>query len=211
MSESTRQGSHPIRQSAPPGGFPRRDFLKGSGAVAAATAIQSQVAGQEKKVEVVSEAKQLKLNVNGMDRTVKAEGRTTLLEVLRYQLDLTGAKPVSTDGSSGASTVLVDGKPMSAETLLALACEGKKIQTVESLGGDKPDAVVSAFIEHDAQQCGFCTPGFVVAVRAFLNEHPAATEEEIRAGLNDNICRCGTYFNIVNAAIAVVKSSGKGA
>jgi xanthine dehydrogenase YagT iron-sulfur-binding subunit len=148
------------------------------------------------------------LRVNGKARKVTVEPRTTLLEVLRYQLDLTGAKPVSADGTSGASTVFVGGKPMSASTILALQVRGKEIQTVESLGGTKLDAVPSAFVEHDAQQCGFCTPGFVMAVRAFLNKYPAATEAEIRTGLNGNICRCGTYANVIQAALAVVKGKG---
>jgi xanthine dehydrogenase YagT iron-sulfur-binding subunit len=120
---------------------------------------------------------------------------------------LTGAKPVSLDGSSGASTVLIDGKPATASTLLALSVRNKKIQTVESFADD---VVPKAFAEHDAQQCGFCTPGFVVAVRAFLNQHPNATEDEIRAGLNGNICRCGTYANIIQAALAIVKGGGNG-
>jgi len=115
---------------------------------------------------------------------------------------LTGAKPVSRDGVSGASTVLVDGKPICASTTLALAAVGKKIETIESL---KDDPVTKAFVEHDALQCGFCTPGFVVAVRAFLKEHPNATEADIRAGLNGNTCRCGAYANIIRAAMAVAK------
>jgi xanthine dehydrogenase YagT iron-sulfur-binding subunit len=125
-----------------------------------------------------------------------------LLDVLRYQLDLTGAKPVSSDGSSGASTVILDGKPVTASTTLAITCRDKSVQTVESLAGD---AVPQAFVNHDAQQCGFCTPGFVVAVRAFLDKNPDATEAQIREGLNGNICRCGTYAGIVQAAIEVVK------
>jgi xanthine dehydrogenase YagT iron-sulfur-binding subunit len=124
------------------------------------------------------------------------------MEALRYQLDLTGCKPVCTDGSSGAATVLVDGKPMQANTMLAMQAQGKKVATVESL---KDDAVPKAFVECDAQQCGFCTPGFVVGVRAFLNSKPKATEEEIRKGLNGNLCRCGTYANVIQAAIKVVK------
>ncbi len=185
----------------------RRSFLKGSGAVAAATALH---AGTAEAVEpagptIVRGQQTITLNINGSDRQVTAEPRTTLLEVLRYQLDLTGAKPVSGNGVSGASTVLIDGKPMMASTTLAMAAQGKKIETVESLGGDNPDAVVRAFVKHDAQQCGFCTPGFVVAVRAFLNQNPSATEDQIRQGLNGNICRCGTYNNIVKAAIDVVK------
>jgi xanthine dehydrogenase YagT iron-sulfur-binding subunit len=148
--------------------------------------------------------------VNGHDTQVKVEPRTTLLDVLRYNLNLTGAKPVSGDGSSGASTVLIDGQPATASTTLALAARGKKIQTVESLGGETPDAVPRAFVAHDAEQCGFCTPGFVVAVRAFLNKNPQATEEDVRQGLNGNICRCGTYANIIQAALAVVKGGGNG-
>jgi len=188
--------------------FNRRDFLRGSGAVAAATAIHTQQAlGAEEKSgpAVLAGTTKIDLQVNGKSHSVAVEPRTTLLDVLRYQLDLTGAKPVSADASSGASTVLVDDKPMSASSLLAVACVGKKIRTVESLGGDKPDVVPAAFVEHDAQQCGFCTPGFVLAVRAFLDKHPKATEDEIRKGLNGNVCRCGTYANIVQAAIAVVK------
>jgi aerobic-type carbon monoxide dehydrogenase small subunit (CoxS/CutS family) len=97
---------------------------------------------------------------------------------------------------------------MSASTILALQARGKEIRTAESLGGTKLDAVPRAFVDHDAQQCGFCTPGFVVAVRAFLNQHPAASEEEIRSGLNGNICRCGTYANVIHAALAAVKGEG---
>lgn len=187
--------------------FTRRSFLKGSGAVAAASALAGQDAVAQDNVQqaVVSGPQVITLEVNGVTRKVTVEPRTTLLEALRYKLDLTGAKPVSLDGSSGASTVLLDGKPVMASTTLAIQCHGKKVQTVESLGGDQPDPVPQAFVKHDAEQCGFCTPGFVIAVRAFLNKHPNATEEQIRAGLNGNICRCGTYASIVDAALEVVK------
>lgn len=203
MTDSTNRG--PVDT-----GFSRRDFLRGSSAVAAVTALHTQAAAAADDAQgagpaVISGSTAITLDVNGKSHKVNVEPRTTLLEVLRYQLELTGAKPVSMDGSSGASTVLIDGKPMTASTLLAVAVVGKKIQTVESLGGANPDAVVKAFAEYDAMQCGFCTPGFVVAVRAFLDKHPQATEAEIRGGLNGNICRCGTYANIVQAAIAVVK------
>lgn len=195
-------------KAVPVSGFSRRDFLRGSSAAAAATALQAGTAeGQDQASPVISGATKITLEINGTAREVTVEPRTTLLDVLRYQLDLTGAKPVSMDGSSGASTVLVDGKPLSASNTLALTVRGKKIQTVESLGGDNPDPVVTSFVAHDAQQCGFCTPGFVMAVRAFLNKHPRATEEQIRNGLNGNICRCGTYANIIQAAIAVAKGA----
>ncbi len=188
--------------------FSRRAFLKGSSAAAAASAMvasSTTAEAQKQATQVVSGWTTVSINVNGKSHEVKVEPRTTLLDVLRYQLNLTGAKPVSMDGSSGASTVLLDGKPVMASTILALSVVGKPIQTVESLGGDNPDAVPRAFVAHDAQQCGFCTPGFVVAVRAFLNKNPGATEEEIRAGLNGNICRCGTYANVIQAALAVAK------
>ena len=152
----------------------------------------------------------IKLNVNGRERVLPVEPRTTLLEALRYKLNLTGAKPVSVDDSSGASMVIIDGKPASANTVLAIACVGKKIQTAESLGGDKPDAVPVAFLHNDAMQCGFCTPGFVVAVRAFLDKNPKATEKQIREGLNSNLCRCGTYANVIMAAVEVVKGGSRG-
>jgi xanthine dehydrogenase YagT iron-sulfur-binding subunit len=189
----------------PKSGFSRRDFLRGSGAAAAATALHQQTTAalaQEKGAQVASGTQTITLDVNGKSNQVKVEPRTTLLEALRYQLDLTGAKPICTDGSSGGATVLVDGKPMQANTMLAMQAAGKKIQTVEGLAND---AVPKAFVECDAQQCGFCTPGFVVGVRAFLNMHPKATEEEIRKGLNGNLCRCGTYYNVIQAALKVVK------
>ena len=150
------------------------------------------------------------LDVNGQLQKVQVEPRTTLLEALRYGLNLTGAKPISVDGSSGGSTVLIDGKPISANTTLALQCVGKKIQTAESLAGAKLDPVPAAFAHHDASQCGFCTPGFVVAVKAFLTKNPKATDAEIRDGLNGNLCRCGTYANIIPAVLDVVKGARNG-
>ena len=190
-------------------GFSRRAFLRGSGAAAAATALATGpgvAEADEQKTKVVGPGPtKIKLTVNGKPHDLEVEPRMTLLEALRYKLDLTGAKPVSDDGSSGASTVIIDGKPLSAESTLAIDCVNKKIQTVESLGGSKPDPVATAFVHQDAMQCGFCTPGFVVAVRHFLDKHPKATEAEIRAGLNGNLCRCGTYANVIMAALEVVK------
>jgi xanthine dehydrogenase YagT iron-sulfur-binding subunit len=190
---------------SPREGFSRRAFLRGTGAVAAASALVREPAAavaQQVAPQVVTGPTTITLEVNGQARQVRVEPRTTLLEVLRYQLDLTGAKPICTDGSSGGATVLVDGKPMQANLMLALQAVGKKITTVEGLANDP---VPRAFVECDAQQCGFCTPGFVVAVRAFLNMKPNATEEEIRQGLNGNLCRCGTYANVIQAALKVVK------
>jgi xanthine dehydrogenase YagT iron-sulfur-binding subunit len=198
----------------PHSGVSRRSFLKGSGAAAAATALATGPGLAEGEAfagtTATAEAKPLTLKVNGKNQTVTVEPRTTLLEALRYQLGLTGAKPISVDGKCGGSTVLLDGKPANATATLAMACQGKSITTAEALGGDKPDAVPNAFLHQDGMQCGFCTPGFVVAVRAFLTKNPKASEAEIRSGLNDNLCRCGTYANVIQAALEVVKGGGNG-
>lgn len=190
-------------------GVSRRAFLRGSGAAAAASTVVSSTLAQDNATgtRVVSGEQTINLKVNGKSMTAKVEPRTTLLDVLRYQFDLTAAKPVSSGGSSGASTVLVDGKPVMASTTLAMAVAGKSVTTCESL---IDDPVPQAFVQSDAQQCGFCTPGFVVAVRAFLNKHPDATEEQIREGLNGNICRCGTYANVIQAAISLAKGNQNG-
>ena len=193
----------------PKWGFSRRDFLRGSGAVAAAATLHQQTAAaQEKGAKVASGQQTITLNVNGKDQQVKVEPRTTLLEALRYQLDLTGAKPICTDGSSGGATVLVDGKPMQANTMLAMQATGKKITTVEGLTND---AVPKAFVDCDAQQCGFCTPGFVVALRACLDRNPNATPAQIEEGLSGNICRCGTYEQMRHVVVALCQGADKGA
>jgi xanthine dehydrogenase YagT iron-sulfur-binding subunit len=198
-----------MSQQTSKGGVSRRAFLRGSGAAAAATSVASTTLGQDAGTSslVIDGQTSIAMKVNGKSMTAAVEPRTTLLDVLRYQFDLTAAKPVSADGSSGASTVLVDGRPVMASTTLALAVAGKEITTCESLVGDD---VPRAFVDHDAQQCGFCTPGFVVAVRAFLNKNPNATEEQILAGLNGNICRCGTYTNVLQAVVSLVKGEQNG-
>jgi xanthine dehydrogenase YagT iron-sulfur-binding subunit len=201
----------PPPQKSGQSGHSRRAFLKGSGIAAAATALATgpgivEAADKAPAAGVVGPGPtSFTLEVNGTSHKIEAEPRSTLLDVLRYHLNLTGAKPVSIDGSSGASTVWVDGKTISANTTLALDCVGKKIQTVESLGGNRIDPVPMAFLHQDGMQCGFCTPGFVVAVRAFLDKNPKASEQEIRSGLNGNLCRCGTYHNVIQAALEVVK------
>jgi len=205
MTESKRDAAS--KGTATQGGFHRRAFLKGSSAVAAATAVQAEVASAvQQTAQVAAGQKSIKVEVNGKQHSLEIETRETLLDVLRYRLDLTGAKPVSNDGSSGASTVLLNGKPVMASTVLGVTCDGKKVTTVEGLD----DKVPAAFVAADAQQCGFCTPGFVVAVKAFLDKTPNASPEEIRQGLNGNICRCGTYSNVLQAVVSLVKGGGNG-
>ena len=189
-------------------GFNRRDFLKGSSVAVAATAVATAVeeaVAQEKKADAaVTPAKPVpvKLEINGKSHTVTVEPRVTLLDVLRNDLSLTAAKEVCTTTNCGACTVIIDGKPVYACARTAIECQGKKITTAEGLSdGKNIDDVIKCFVKHDATQCGFCTPGFVVATRAFLNEHPGAKMEDIRKGLGGNICRCGTYDGVAHAAL----------
>ena len=149
------------------------------------------------------------LKVNGKTRNLNLEPRVTLLDALRNRLDLTGPKKVCDRGTCGACTVLVDGKPVYSCTMLAVEAEGLDITTVEGLGTpDKLSKVQKAFIDHDAQQCGFCTPGFVTAATAFVKDHPNATIEEVRAGLGGNLCRCGTYAGMLLAVSEAAKRGG---
>jgi len=197
------------RNESPRGGtsFSRRSFLKGSGAAIAATAAATR--GEEAQAaqaqRVVSGPAEVTLNVNGTDHTVVVEPRTSLLDVLRNDLQLTGCKDLQDVYNDGADTVMIDGKSAWAGTVLALQAVGKQIRTVESLGGEDPDAVVTGFVKHDGMQCGYCTPGVVVATRAFLDANPNASLEEIRAGLGGNICRCGTYDGITKCALELAK------
>jgi aerobic-type carbon monoxide dehydrogenase small subunit (CoxS/CutS family) len=202
--------ARPPEQKPPDGHFNRRDFLKGSSAAAVATALASSAAeaqAQQTRANVVAAAPQkITLNVNGKDHDVTAEPRTLLLTVLRNQLNLTGCKDVDDRDIAGADTVIIDDKPVLAGSRLAIECVGKKIRTVESLrSGDKIDEVITGFVKHDAMQCGMCTPGFVMATRAFLDKNPNASLEQIQAGLGGNICRCGTYDGITKCALELAK------
>jgi xanthine dehydrogenase YagT iron-sulfur-binding subunit len=199
------------RPQADSGGLSRRDFLRGTGVTAAATALTStglpQLAeaaggapGQPAVPNFGPAAVKLSLNVNGRVMNANVEPRVTLLDALRNYLDVTGCKRVCDRGTCGACTVLLDGKPVYSCTMLALEAQGRPIRTAESLvQGEKLDAVPAAFVRFDAQQCGFCTPGFVVAMKAVLEANPKATPAEIERGLQGNICRCGTYEQMRDA------------
>jgi xanthine dehydrogenase YagT iron-sulfur-binding subunit len=152
----------------------------------------------------------LTLKVNGAARTVSVEPRVTLLRALRNHLDLTGAKEICDRGACGGCTVLLDGEPIASCLMLAADAEGHEITTVEGLG--TPDAmspVQAAFVEADALQCGFCTPGFVVASTALLRKNANPSLEEVKDGLAGNICRCGTYSRVFEAVQKAAKASAR--
>jgi xanthine dehydrogenase YagT iron-sulfur-binding subunit len=144
------------------------------------------------------------LHVNGAEHKLVLEPRHTLLDALRYDLHLTGTKKVCDMGDCGACTILVDGRAMYACLLLALDCQGRQITTIEGLARDgQLDPVQEAFMETDAFQCGFCTPGQIMSLRALLNETLAPSEEDIRRAVSGNLCRCGAYLNILQAGRTV--------
>jgi xanthine dehydrogenase YagT iron-sulfur-binding subunit len=184
-------------------GFSRRTFLKSVGIGAAATGIVGSAAEDARSAqpEVLGPGPvPLSLKINGQAHTVTVEPRVTLLRALRNQLGLTGAKEVCERGACGGCTVLLDGEPVCSCLLLAVDAVGHEITTVEGLGTpQKLSPVQAAFVEADAMQCGFCTPGFVVASTALLRTHPNPTLDEIKAGLAGNVCRCGTYSRIFEA------------
>ncbi|HEY7833173.1 MAG TPA: (2Fe-2S)-binding protein [Ktedonobacterales bacterium] len=144
------------------------------------------------------------LTVNGGAHELDIEARRTLLDALREDLRLTGAKPGCNLGQCGACTVLLDGEAIYSCLVLAVECAGRAITTIEGLGqGDELDRVQRAFIAHDALQCGFCTPGQVLAMKALLDRTPHPSDDEILRGMSGNLCRCGAYPKILAAARAL--------
>jgi xanthine dehydrogenase YagT iron-sulfur-binding subunit len=203
------QGRDAHATSGEASGLSRRGFLRGSGLAAAATALSTPLAeavtqAQKAGPSVAGPAAiEVTLTINGQKKTLKVEPRVTLLDAMRNHLDLTGAKKVCDRGTCGACTVMIDKKPAYACSVLAIDAQGREIKTVESLGADHP--MVKAFVENDAQQCGFCTPGFVMACTAFAMKNPGATLEQIESGLGGNLCRCGTYMGIKGAVQQAAK------
>ena len=193
----------------PKGGFTRRDFLGGAGLALSTPLVAGRAAAEPAAdVKVLGPGKvPVTLRINGTTQKVEVEPRVTLLDALRNYLDLTGAKKVCDRATCGACTVIVGGKAVYSCTMLALEAQGKEITTVEGLSSDgKLAPIQAAFVEHDAEQCGFCTPGFVVACKAFLDKHPSPTLEQVNDGLGGNLCRCGTYMGIRQAVLTAART-----
>jgi xanthine dehydrogenase YagT iron-sulfur-binding subunit len=187
-------------------GLSRRTFLKTAGVGAAATTVVGVGARGESATILGPDAVTLNLKVNGVARSVTVEPRVTLLDALRNHLDLTGPKQVCDRGACGGCTVLFDGKPIDSCLMLAADAEGHEITTVEGLGTpEQLSPLQAAFVEKDAMQCGFCTPGFIVSGTALLAETKNPTLDQIKAGLAGNLCRCGTYGRIFEAVQTAAK------
>lgn len=149
------------------------------------------------------------LEVNGDAVTVHVPPHRTLLDTLRETLGLTGAKRVCDEGACGACTVLLDGEPVYSCLTLAVACAGRSVRTVEGLSTDGLHPVQQAFIDHDAFQCGFCTPGQIMSCVALLERNASPTTEDVLRAVSGNLCRCGAYPNIVAAALSAAKKQAR--
>jgi xanthine dehydrogenase YagT iron-sulfur-binding subunit len=139
------------------------------------------------------------LGVNGSAHTLALEPRRTLLDALRHDLGVTGTKKVCDMGDCGACTVLLDGRAVYSCLVLAVDCRDRRVTTIEGLGGERLDPVQEAFVRADAFQCGFCTPGQIMSLRALLDATPAPSDAEILRAVTGNLCRCGAYPNILRA------------
>ncbi|HXZ81528.1 MAG TPA: (2Fe-2S)-binding protein [Terriglobales bacterium] len=194
-------------------GVSRRDFLKISGISVAVPMVVGPTVVEVDGAEVPvygPGTTPVSLMVNGKKLTAELEPRVTLLDALRNNFDLTGAKKVCDRAECGSCTVLMNGKPVYACSILAIDAQGQKIETIESLAqGQTLHPIQQAFVDNDGQQCGFCTPGFVMASKALLAKYPNPTPEQMLKELAGNFCRCGTYAGI-RAAIAEM-AHGKGA
>jgi xanthine dehydrogenase YagT iron-sulfur-binding subunit len=207
------------RDEAKPVDIGRRSFFKGMGLVGAGAAMtdlliaSSASAGEAAAAPDAAGTVPVKLVINGQARNAQVEARTTLLDALRERLDpaVIGPKLVCDQGACGACTVLLDGKPVYGCLVLAVDVGDRAVTTAEGLGTtDKPNAVQAAFVEHDAQMCGFCTPGFVTTISAYLEKNPNPSLDQIRKACQGNFCRCGTYPRVFEAALAAARAGGKG-
>ena len=194
-------------------GVTRRDFLKGLGTgvlgsvVIPASPLVKSVKAVSLDVEELAGTVSIQITVNGKVHKVSVEPRTTLLSVLREQLQVTGPKPVCDRGECGACTVLLNGKPVNACMVLAVDAENANIVTAEGLAeGGELTEVQQAFVEKDGLMCGFCTPGFVISATALIKEKGTKlTLADVKAGLAGNLCRCGTYPKVFEAVLTAAR------
>ena len=194
----------------------RRSFLRGSAlTTAGATMInatsallaQAETAENSSAPAVGPDAVAITLQINGAAQPLRVEPRMTLAETLRGPLGLTGTKVACDRGACSACTVLIDGSPICSCMMLAIDVGARRVTTIEGLAqGDTLHPVQQAFIEHDALQCGFCTPGMVMSCAALLERMPEPSADDVSAAIGGHFCRCGTYPHVVAATLAAAKA-----
>jgi xanthine dehydrogenase YagT iron-sulfur-binding subunit len=193
-------------------GVSRRGFIRGvgigSGALGTGILEKEALAEPQAAGNVAGPGQAaITLRINGRAHNVNVEPRTTLLDALRFNLDLTGAKRVCDRATCGACTVMINKKVVYACTVLAIDAQGREIDTIEGIAtGNNVHPISQAFVNHDAQQCGYCTPGFVMAVKGLLDRTPNPTMDQAEQGLGGNICRCGTYTGMKKAVMEAAKT-----
>jgi xanthine dehydrogenase YagT iron-sulfur-binding subunit len=201
---SLKQEPEKLKKRKP--NFSRRGFLQGVGITSGALTtgiLESEAEAQTgAKLSGPGEVP-ITLTINGKPYRTSVEPRVTLCDALRHRLELTAAKRVCDRATCGACTVIIDNKVMYSCTVRNVP--GRRIQTLEGLSQGKPHAVSVAFTNNDAQQCGYCTPGFVMASKGFLDRNPNPTYEEVKKGLGGNLCRCGTYVGVRKAVLEAAK------
>ena len=193
------------------GQMSRRSFLRGSGVGAATTVLLDTLplgAAQAAEDDTVGPgAVPIALNVNGVPCALSVAPSTTLAEALRDALELTGTKLACDRGACSACTVWLDGAPVASCMLLAIDVGARKVTTIEGLAqGDTLHPVQSAFIAHDAMQCGFCTPGLVMSCAALLEKNPHPSVDEVKAAIGGHLCRCGTYPHVIAAVLDAARN-----
>jgi aerobic-type carbon monoxide dehydrogenase small subunit (CoxS/CutS family) len=192
----------------------RRHFLQGVSAGAAATVLAPEIADAQPAADREIPGRQMvpiQLRINGAAYRVRVEPSATLLDTLRDQLDLTGTKRVCDRAECGACTVLVDGKPIYSCTKLAVDAQEQEITTIESLTADgKLHPLQEAFLKHDALQCGFCTPGVVMACKALLDQNPNPTLDDVKTAVSGSLCKCGTYPKVFRATLEASETIRRG-
>jgi xanthine dehydrogenase YagT iron-sulfur-binding subunit len=221
MAKAPYESENQAREESAPPDPSRRRFLKGVGIAGAGAAIADSLrlrgdASPEAPAapSAIAGEASISLNINGAKRAVEVEPRTTLLNALRNNLEppITGPKLVCDHGTCGACTVLLNGKPVYSCLVLAVDAVDKPVTTVEGLGTpDHMNAVQAAFVEKDALMCGFCTPGFVTTLSAYLRRNPNPTLDEVREACKGNFCRCGTYPKVFEAALAAAQNQRRAA
>lgn len=193
-------------------GISRRKFIQGVGtSVIGSTVMIDSLKAQPKESiqtqqKLLEGSESLLLKVNGKQVSLKIEPRTTLVEVIRDHLQLTGTKVSCNQGECGSCTVLVDGKAVYSCHMLALDVAGKEVITIEGLlSGEKLHPLQEAFVEHDGMQCGFCTSGQIMAAQALLLKELKPTKDQVLEGMSGNLCRCGAYLHIIESVLAAAE------
>lgn len=210
MSEKGKETKEEKRKRGNPIKVSRRAFLKGMGTSAVVATLTTSPLALSPLAEAalpqgVKEAV-IQLNVNAKAYRLKVKSHWTLLDVLRRELGLTGTKRSCDRGSCGACTVILEGKAAYACSLFAIEADNKKITTIEGLvEGEKLHPIQEAFVKHDGMQCGFCTPGTIMSVKALLDKNPHPNSAEMKEALSGNICRCSAYPKILESAMAAAQ------